>query len=117
MGIIEKYIMSFWQGKLKLWHSFWLVGGIGGIITGQIIIFLEQKIFNYNPLFPFDFTIRGKILVLLWIIFTTIGIWKSAENYNGLYFWKIITKIYIVINCLSALLLMFYFDAAKFYVY
>ena len=42
MMIIEKYIISFWQGKFKLWHSFWLVGGVGGIIFGQIMMFFEQ---------------------------------------------------------------------------
>ena len=40
---IEKFIINFWRGNLKLWHSFWLVGGFGGIIVSQIIIFIEQK--------------------------------------------------------------------------
>ena len=92
MGIIEKYIMSFWQGKLKLWHSFWLVGGVGGIIFGQIMMFFEKNLFGMNPMYPFDFSFRSKIFVLIWVIFTTVGIWRSAENYNGAYFLKIITK-------------------------
>tara|TARA_B100000700_G_scaffold62234_1_gene68432 strand:+ start:1109 stop:1453 length:345 start_codon:yes stop_codon:yes gene_type:complete len=110
MMIIEKYIISFWQGKFKLWHSFWLVGGVGGVIFGQIIMFFEKNLFGMNPMYPFDFSFRSKIFVLIWVIFTTVGIWRSAENYNGAYFLKIITKIYIIINCLSSLLLLFFFN-------
>ena len=33
---IEKFIINFWRGNLKLWHSFWLVGGFGGIIQYSI---------------------------------------------------------------------------------
>ena len=113
--LVENYIVNFWKGNLKLWHSFWLIGAIGGVIIGQIIVFIEETIFSFSPQYPFDFTIRGKILILIWVIFTTIGIWRSAENYTGLYFWKISTKIYIIINCLSSILLLFFFNNSGIY--
>jgi len=113
--LFESYIINFWKGKLKLWHSFWLIGGIGGIIIGQIIVFIEEKIFSATSQYPLDFTIRGKILILIWVIFTTIGIWRSTENYKGKYIWKILTKIYITINCLSSILLLFFFNSSEIY--
>ena len=91
--IIEKYIIYFWQGKLKLWQSFWLVGGLVGIIIGQILIFLKEFIFSNYAQNPNDFPIGIKLLILMWIIYSTVGIWRSSENYKGYYFWKISTKI------------------------
>ena len=111
--IIEKYIINFWQGRLKLWHSFWLVGGIGGIFAGQIIIFIEERIFSNFPQNPFDFSFRSKFLILLWIVYSTVGIWRSSENYTGSVFWKITTKIYIAINCISSFLLLFFFNFSE----
>lgn len=113
--LIEKIISNFWQGKLKLWHSFWLVGGVGGIIVGQIIMFIEEKIFNNIGQNPFDFTFRGKILILIWVIYTTVGIWRSSENYEGNALWRSLTKIYITINCLSSIFLLFFFDFSGLY--
>ena len=113
--IIENFIRKFWQGKLKLWHSFWLVGFIGGIIVGKIIVFIEEKIFSSYSQSPFEFSLRGKLLVIVWIIFSTVGIWRSAEKYQGLVFWKISTKIYISINCISSILLLFFFNFPEIY--
>ena len=112
---IEKYITSFWQGKLKLWQSFWLVGGLIGIIIGQIIIFIEEKIFGNPSQNPFEFSFRAKILILIWVIYTTVGIWRSSERYEGLFLWKISTKIYIIINCLSTIFLLFFFNFNQIY--
>ena len=104
--IFENYIINFWKGRLKLWQSFWLIGGFGGVIIGQIIVFIEEKMFSATSQYPLDFTIRGKILIL---------IWRSAENYKGAYIWKVSTKIYIIINCLSSILLLFFFNNSEIY--
>ena len=113
--IIENFIRKFFQGNLKLWQSFWLVGFIGGVIVGKVIVFIEEKIFSSYTQNPFEFSMRGKILVLIWVIFSTIGIWRSAENYQGNIFWKISTKIYISINCISSILLLFFFNFPEIY--
>ena len=106
---IENFLKNFWKGKLKLWQSFWLVGGIGGIIIGQIILFIEEKFFYNVSISPSDISIRGKALILIWVVYSTVGIWRSAENYRGSSFWKISTKIYIAANCLSTIFLLFFF--------
>ena len=107
---IESLIKKFWQGKIKLWQSFWLVGAIGGFIIGRIIILIEDKIFENKPLFPIDFTFRSKFLILIWSIYTTIGIWRSAENYKGSPLIRNITKIYIVLNFITTLYVFFFFN-------
>tara|TARA_Y100000590_G_scaffold337398_1_gene384355 strand:+ start:11843 stop:12193 length:351 start_codon:yes stop_codon:yes gene_type:complete len=110
---LENYIKDFWRGKLKLWHSFWIVGGIGGILIGQIIIFIEKTFFSSSSLNLLEFSTRGKILILIWVVFSTIGIWRSAENYNGPSFLKIITKIYVAVNCFSSIYILFFFNTQQ----
>ena len=109
--IIENFIKNFWNGKIKLWQSFWLVGVIGGIIVGNIIIFIEESIFSNITQSTTEISIRSKILILIWLIFYTVGIWRSAENYNGPFFLKIATKIYIAGNCLSTVFILFFFKS------
>ena len=45
----------------------------------------------------------SKIIIIISTLFVTIGIWRSAENYKGIYIWKISTKIYIIFVCCSNL--------------
>ena len=111
--IIENILKKFWLGKLKLWQSFWLVGGIGGVIIGKIIIFIEGNIFTKYTQAPIDFSFRAKLLILLWLIYTTVGIWRSAEMYNGSPFWKYSTKIYIGVNCISSIFLLFFINISQ----
>ena len=106
--IIENFIRNFWQGKIKLWQSFWLVGGIGGILIFNLIIFIEDKIFSNSTEYLTELSFRSKLLVLIWTIFYTVGIWRSAENYNGYAFLKILTKFYIPANCLSSVYILFF---------
>ena len=106
--LIENLIRNFWLGKVKLWKAFWLVGAIGGIIIGNIIIFIEENIFSNSSENPMDLTFRSKILIMFWVIYSTVGIWRSAENYSGSTFLKTSTKIYIVANCLSTIYLLFF---------
>ena len=106
--VIENLIKNFWLGKVKLWKAFWLVGAIGGIIIGNIIIFIEENIFANPSGNPIDLTFRSKILIMFWVIYSTVGIWRSSENYNGSTFLKTSTKIYIAANCLSSIYLLFF---------
>ena len=48
---IRKILEDFWQGKIALWKSYWIVGElINGLII--IIIFnIELKFFNNTKLF------------------------------------------------------------------
>ncbi|MBI29326.1 MAG: hypothetical protein CFH21_01156 [Alphaproteobacteria bacterium MarineAlpha5_Bin11] len=107
--VIEKYIKNFWYGRVKLWQSFWLVGGIGGIIIGRIIIFIKESLLSDYSLLPIDFSFRIKILITAWVIYSTVGIWRSAEFYQGPSYWKVIVKIYIAMNCISTFFLLFFF--------
>ena len=42
------------------------------------------------------------VLLLPWVIFTSIGIWRSSDNYRGPKFWAILAKIAVVIGLIQA---------------
>ena len=97
---IQKILEDFWRGNITLWKSYWLVGElINGFIL--IIIFnIELKFFNNTKIFeniPFlnfsDLHMINKLIVFIWTIFLTVGIWRSAENYQGRYMWIVLTLI------------------------
>ena len=94
-------VKDFFEGKIKLWKSYWLVGELLNGIVLLIIFNLEVYFFNSNssvsqiPFLDFsNFTLLSKIIIFLWTIFISIGIWRSAENYKGNLIWIILTFIF-----------------------
>ena len=107
-------IKNFFEGKIKLWKSYWLVGELLNGLVLLIIFNLEIYFFNTNssvsqiPLLNFsNLTIFSKITIFTWTIFISIGIWKSAENYKGSIFWIILTFIIVAYRCYSLRLIFF----------
>ena len=107
-------IKNFFEGKIKLWKSYWLVGELLNGIILLIIFNLEIYFFNTTssvsqiPFLNFNsLTIISKIIIFFWTIFISIGIWRSAENYKGNIFWIILTFIIISYRCYSLRLIFF----------
>ena len=107
-------IKNFFDGKIKLWKSYWLVGELLNGLILLIIFNLEIYFFNTNssvsqiPFLDFsNLSILSKITIFIWTIFISIGIWKSAENYKGSIFWIILTFIIVAYRCYSLRLIFF----------
>ena len=107
-------INNFWEGKIKLWKSYWLVGELLNGLLLLVIFNLEIHIFNSGnsisqiPFLDFgNLTLFSKIVVILWTIFISVGIWRSAENYKGNIIWIILTFIIIAYRCFSLRLILF----------
>ena len=112
--INNKIIKDFFNGKIKLWKSYWLVGELLNGLVLLIIFNLEFYFFNTNSsmlklqfLNFNNFTIISKIIIFSWTIFISIGIWRSAENYKGSIIWIILTFIIISYRCYSIRLIFF----------
>ena len=112
---MNKHIVSdFFNGEIKLWKSYWLVGELLNGLVLLIIFNLEIYFFNTNSSFsqiPFlnfsNLTILSKIIIFSWTIFISIGIWRSAENYKGSIIWIILTFIIVAYRCYSLRLIFF----------
>ena len=107
-------IKDFFEGKVKLWKSYWLVGELLNGLILLIIFNLEIYFFNNSgsvsqiPFLNFNnFTLVSKIIIFLWTIFISIGIWRSAENYKGNFIWILLTFIIVAYRCYSLRLIFF----------
>ena len=107
-------VKDFIEGKVKLWKSYWLVGELLNGVVLLIIFNLEIYFFNSNstvsqiPFLDFsNFTLLSKIIIFLWTIFVSVGIWRSAENYKGNIIWIILTFIVIAYRCYTLRLIFF----------
>ena len=107
-------IKNFFEGRIKLWRSYWLVGELLNGIILLIIFNLEIYLFNSNssvsqiPFLDFsNFTLFSKVIIFLWTIFISVGIWRSAENYKGNMIWIFLTFIVIAYRCYTLRLIFF----------
>ena len=98
---MQKIINNFWNGKITLWRSYWLVGEllnalfIVAIFNFEIYIFGNSQFSNSLPYLDFsNFSFLSKLTLIIWTILITIGIWRSAENYNGNYFFNFINRVF-----------------------
>ena len=106
---MNKHIVSdFFNGEIKLWKSYWLVGELLNGLVLLIIFNLEIYFFNTNssvsqiPFLNFsNLTILSKIIIFSWTIFISIGIWRAAENYKGSIIWIVLTFIIVAYRCYS----------------
>ena len=110
----NEIINNFWQGKIKLWKSYWLIGELLNGLVLLIIFYLEIYLLNANssvsqiPFLNFNnLTIYSKIIIFAWTIFISVGIWRSAENYKGNIIWIMLTFIIVAYRCYSLRLIFF----------
>ena len=110
----KQIVNDFWNGKTKLWKSYWLVGELLNGLVLLIIFNLEIYFFNTNssvsqiPFLNFsNLTILSKTIIFLWTIFISVGIWRSAENYKGSIIWIVLTFIIVAYRCYSLRLIFF----------
>ena len=93
-------IINFWYGKITLWKSYWLIGELINSLIILIILNIEIRLLNNIDLYkqlPFlnltSFSYMSKFSLLIWTIFITVGIWRSAEAYKGKFIWIVLTLI------------------------
>ena len=112
--INSSLMKDFFEGKVKLWKSYWLVGELLNGLILLIIFNLEFYFFNTNnslsqiPFLNFsNLTILSKVIIFTWTVFISIGIWRSAENYKGNIIWIILTFIIVAYRAYSLRLIFF----------
>ena len=99
---MENITSRFLKGEITLWRSYWLIGELLNAIFILLIFNLEIYIFGNNqftsslPFLDFsNFSLLSKLILVLWTVFLTIGIWRSAENYNGSIIWIVATFFFL----------------------
>ena len=110
---MEKLISKFWRGEVTLWKSYWLVGELSNALFILVIFNFEIFFFNnqFSSSLPFinfnNFNLLSKSVLIIWTIFITVGIWRSAEKYKGSLFWIICVLLFLSYRVFTLRLIFF----------
>ena len=111
---MKSLLYNFWFGKITLWKSYWIVGELINALIIFLIFNIEINYFNniniYNqlPFINFDnFHFFNKIILIIWTIYITVGIWRSAEKYKGSFIWVVLTLIFLSYRIFTLSLIFF----------
>tara|TARA_B100000886_G_C20096072_1_gene355923 strand:+ start:134 stop:475 length:342 start_codon:yes stop_codon:yes gene_type:complete len=107
-------IQDFFEGKIKLWKSFWIAGELIYGFLLLVLLQLDKYLFselsersNYLSIFNLNnLSVISKLFLILITIFISIGVWRSAENYKGSIFIILFVFIYYGYR-VSSLVLLF----------
>ena len=106
-------IQDFFEGKVKLWKSFWIAGELIYGFLLLVLLQLDKYLFselsersNYLSIFNLNnLSVISKLFLILITIFISIGVWRSAENYRGSIFIILFVFIYYGYRVFSLVLL------------
>ena len=111
---MKSLLYNFWFGKITLWKSYWIVGELINALIIFLIFNIEINYFNninidnQLPFINFDnFHFFNKIILIIWTIYITVGIWRSAEKYKGSFIWVVITLIFLSYRIFTLRLIFF----------
>ena len=107
-------IKDFFEGKIKLWKSFWIAGELIYGFLLLVLLQLDKYLFselsersNYLSIFNLNnLSLISKLFLILITIFISIGVWRAAENYRGSIFIILFVFIYYGYR-VSSLVLLF----------
>ena len=85
MGTKKSFFKKFIEGKASLPLSFWVFGFIGLILFSLIAALI----------YPSMTFVR--LIAYPYLIYVSIGIWRSSNNYKGYKIFSILAKIVVVI--------------------
>ena len=107
------FIQNFFEGKIKLWKSFWIAGELVYGFLLLILLQLDKYLFsdlsersNYLSIFNLNnLSFLSKLFLILITLFISIGVWRAAENYKGSILIILLVFIYYGYRVFSLVLL------------
>ena len=92
------FIKNFWNGNVPLVISYWVIGVIVNVIVSFAIGFIVTFLLIILGAPNTSINIVLHLCLIAWVIFLTVGIWRSSDKYPGKKIWPIITKIVLIIG-------------------
>ena len=88
----KTFLNKFIEGKISLVFSFWIFGFIGLAVLSVVTALILPSM------------LLVRLIVYPYLIYVSLGIWRSSNNYKGLKVFSIPAKIMIVIWNISQFL-------------
>lgn len=102
-------LKKIWNGQYSLKKTYWLYGNIIPaiffmVILATALIFQKEPLnailnLKFVPQLFYQKLILSVLIILFFIysVITTVGIWRSANNYLGNKIWPVLAKISIIL--------------------
>ncbi|MGJ4941360.1 RDD family protein [Bradyrhizobium sp. HKCCYLS1011] len=109
----RSYIARHWRGELSLPLSYWVNGGLVGVIAGATIAVIAGLIvheqFDAEPVPALLWMSAIWLCVALLTLWQLVGIWRSATRYRaaGKGRWGLVAKVMVALGAASTLLQFF----------
>ncbi len=86
-------IAAIWQGRIPLSRVVWFYG-----FMGSIVLALPVNLSTITGAPRSSTLMVGYcVVIILYTIFVSIAIWKSANQYRGPFIWPLISKLSVAI--------------------
>ena len=99
---IEDLLLSYWNGKQKLWKAFWLIG-----FVLQFVLIIFFGIFNLIGI-ALGLTWSIKFIIFLiniiYTIWVLVSIWNCAYNVKNK-IWGDLSRVIVVLNVILIFLI------------
>ena len=99
------FIGSIWRGEATLAKVYWFYGAIGGVI----FFFVPMTFFaavnllaTANPVALAFAAIYGLGFAPTYMVIISVGIWRSANAYEGRALWGLLAKVSVVLGIIEA---------------
>ncbi|OBQ46239.1 hypothetical protein [Halodesulfovibrio spirochaetisodalis] len=100
-----QFLGKLWRGEYPLWISFWCFGCAVGYILFAVFIFslsASIKRMGAESLGAAELVFLCSFIVFpAYMVVALRGIWKSAEQYEGVPFWKGAAKLAVIMACIK----------------
>ena len=92
---VENFLLSYWNGKQKLWKAFWIMGFVFQILFFYFLLFLSYIGF----LFGLTWSIKVTIFLIsnIYTIWILVSIWNCAYNVKNK-IWGDLSRVIVVLN-------------------
>jgi len=102
-GKTQNYFLRLFRGKISLPMTYWVWFLFVTFVFGISLDFFGEQL-GINPTSTQALILFGSsILVMCYIIFILIAVWRSATNHDGSRFWANVAKIVVVVNVIVVL--------------
>ena len=92
---VENFLLSYWNGKQKLWKAFWVMGFVFQILFFYFLLFLLYL----GLLIGLTWSIKIIIFLMsnIYTIWILVSIWNCAYNVKNK-IWGNLSRVIVVLN-------------------
>ena len=92
---VENFLLSYWNGKQKLWKAFWVMGFVFQILFFYFLLFLLYL----GSLIGLTWSIKIIIFLIsnIYTIWILVSIWNCAYNVKNK-IWGNLSRVIVVLN-------------------